>query len=54
MGRSAGFKFTAQELETAKDTYYALAGWDPITGNPTPQKLNDLGLAWIVDELEKR
>jgi aldehyde:ferredoxin oxidoreductase len=45
-GRSDGFSFTPEELEAAKDTYYALAGWDPATGNPTPEKLASLGLPW--------
>lgn len=47
-GHSDGFKFTPQELETAKDTYYAFAGWDVATGTPTPEKLTDLGLGWLV------
>ena len=35
------------ELETAKDEYYRQAGWDPQTGNPTPETLARLGLEWI-------
>ncbi len=50
-GHSDGFKFPMEELETAKDTYYALAGWDVATGSPTAQKLDDLGLAWVADLL---
>ena len=53
-GPSDGFKFSEQELETAKDTYYDLAGWDPHTGNPTPQKLNELGLSWVMDVLQEK
>jgi aldehyde:ferredoxin oxidoreductase len=48
-GRSDGFNFTAEELETAKDTYYDLSGWDVATGTPTAEKLEELGLAWIVN-----
>lgn len=48
-GRSDGFKFTAEELESAKDTYYALSGWDVATGTPTAAKLKELGLDWVVD-----
>ena len=51
-GRSDGFNFTSAELETAKDTYYALCGWDVATGTPTAEKLSGLGLAWIMDEVE--
>ena len=43
-GRSDGFNYTPEELEKAKDTYYALAGWDVATGTPTPEKLAELGL----------
>jgi len=28
----------------AKEAYYAFMGWDPVTGNPTPMKLRELGL----------
>ena len=48
-GHSDGFKFTPEELEKAKDTYYAMAGWDVATGTPTAEKLDELGLGWLVD-----
>ena len=48
-GRSDGFKFTSEELEKAKDTYYALAGWDVATGTPGSEKLAELGLDWLVN-----
>jgi aldehyde:ferredoxin oxidoreductase len=48
-GPSDGFNFTPEELEEAKDTYYALAGWDVATGTPTPEKLTALGLGWLVN-----
>ncbi len=48
-GRSDGFKFTAEELEIAKDQYYAHSGWDAATGNPTREKLESLDLAWVAD-----
>jgi aldehyde:ferredoxin oxidoreductase len=48
-GPSDGFNFTPEELEDAKDTYYALAGWDVATGTPTPEKLSELGLGWLVN-----
>ncbi|MCP4429140.1 MAG: aldehyde ferredoxin oxidoreductase family protein [Chloroflexi bacterium] len=50
-GRSDGFNFTPEELETAKDAYFAHSGWDAASGNPTREKLNDLQLDWVADEL---
>jgi aldehyde:ferredoxin oxidoreductase len=32
------------EFLAARRTYYAMAGWDPETGKPTPAKLAELGL----------
>ena len=48
-GRSDGFNFTPEELETAKDAYYAQSDWDAVTGNPTREKLEALGLGWVAD-----
>jgi len=50
-GPSDGISVTVEELETAKDTYYAMAGWDVATGTPTRAKLEELGLAWVAEEL---
>jgi aldehyde:ferredoxin oxidoreductase len=50
-GHSDGFFFTTEELEAAKDVYYELAGWDVVTGTPTPDKLSELGLGWVADLL---
>jgi aldehyde:ferredoxin oxidoreductase len=46
-GPSAGVAIDFKELEHYKDTYYQLAGWDGMTGNPTANKLAGLGLDWI-------
>ncbi|MBI4579183.1 MAG: aldehyde ferredoxin oxidoreductase family protein, partial [Planctomycetes bacterium] len=43
-GASDGVALAPEELERAKDQYYRLAGWDMATGNPTPEKLEALGL----------
>jgi aldehyde:ferredoxin oxidoreductase len=51
-GKSDGVFVTEDEVEAAKDTYYAMAGWDVPTGTPTRAKLEELGLAWVADELE--
>jgi aldehyde:ferredoxin oxidoreductase len=50
-GASDGVTVTADEVEKAKDTYYAMAGWDVATGTPKRDKLEELGLAWVADEL---
>jgi aldehyde:ferredoxin oxidoreductase len=50
-GRSDGIAVTPEEVEQAKDAYYAMAGWDVATGMPTRAKLEELDLAWAADEL---
>ncbi len=46
-GATDGVAVPREELEQAKDTYYRIAGWDVTTGNPTLEKLKELGLDWI-------
>src|SRR3990172_1956844 len=50
-GRSDGLFVTDEELERAKDSYYAMSGWEVATGMPTRAKLEELQLAWVADEL---
>jgi aldehyde:ferredoxin oxidoreductase len=50
-GRSDGFDFTPEDLENAKDAYYALSGWDVASGTPTRAKLDELQLTWVADDL---
>ena len=50
-GPSAGWKLDREEYETALDQYYELCGWDSQTGNPGREKLTELGLAWVADQL---
>ena len=50
-GASDGIALTEVEIETAKDLYYAEAGWDVATGMPTRQKLDELDLGWVADLL---
>lgn len=45
-GPNAGFAFTPQQIESLKEAYYRFNGWDVATGNPTRQKLEQLGLEW--------
>jgi len=47
-GPTAGVSYPPEDLEHYKDVYYQLAGWDTSTGNPTPQRLAELGLDWIA------
>jgi aldehyde:ferredoxin oxidoreductase len=39
------------ELDTLLDDFYAACGWDPTTGIPTRQKLHDLDLDDIANQL---
>jgi len=50
-GPSDGLLVTTEEIENAKDKYYQMAGWDVATGKPTREKLEQLGLAWVADNL---
>ena len=45
------FKFTKQDLEKARNTYYGIMGWDEH-GIPTAGKLIDLGIDWAQDHLK--
>ncbi len=49
-GPSHGFYIDPAELEKAKDTYYAMSGWD-AQGVPTRGKLEELGIGWVADEI---
>jgi aldehyde:ferredoxin oxidoreductase len=43
-GPTHGQRLTAQELESMLTDYYAICGWDPTTGIPTPPKMAMLDL----------
>lgn len=40
-------QITPEQFEQTLTTYYRYAGWDPETGNPTPETIKRLGLEWI-------
>lgn len=40
-----------QALQQAVRTYYGMIGWDPQTGRPSLEKLEDLGVAWAAAHL---
>jgi aldehyde:ferredoxin oxidoreductase len=47
-GGAAGF---VPKIGEMLEAYYTARSWDPLTGYPTRQKLLQLGLDWIVDDL---
>jgi aldehyde:ferredoxin oxidoreductase len=49
-GASDGMLVSPDEVEQAKDTYYAMSGWDQ-EGVPTRAKLEELSIGWVADEL---
>ena len=51
-GASDGIFLKEAELETAKDSYYQMAGWDVASGTPTRATLEKLELGWVADLLE--
>ncbi len=42
-----------ETMHQAIQTYYKMAGWDPERAVPTAEKLQELGLDWVVEELDK-
>ncbi len=46
-GPTAGLDLTHEEIDSAIDEYYKLAGWTP-NGIPTPETLKKLDLAWVA------
>jgi aldehyde:ferredoxin oxidoreductase len=51
-GKTEGLSISEADIEQAKDWYYAMSRWDVSTGIPTREKLEDLGLGWIADDLK--
>jgi len=50
-GPTDGVAVGKTEVQQALDTYYAIAGWDVARGIPTRAKLEELGIAWVADDL---
>ena len=46
-GPTAGIALTHEEIDSAIDEYYKLAGWTP-NGIPTAETLKKLDLAWVA------
>ncbi|HZK66668.1 MAG TPA: aldehyde ferredoxin oxidoreductase family protein [Chloroflexota bacterium] len=47
-GPMKGSRIPRETLEKLKDDYYAYRGWDMKTGNPTPEKLVELGMEFAI------
>jgi len=50
-GGSKGQLLSKEDLKQMLDEYYTERGWDLNTGVPTREKLAELGLEYVVDEL---
>jgi len=50
-GPTAGVALTAEEFERARAEYYRLAGCAPDTGYPTRDRLAELGLDWLAEQI---
>lgn len=42
-----------EAMRQALHTYYRMSGWDAEQAAPTPEKLHELDLGWVVEELAK-
>lgn len=51
-GPSRGMVVTSEMLETMKDEYYDVRGWDRATGIPTPERLLQLDLPDIAGDMK--
>ena len=49
-GALKGTAIDPEAMKRAKRTFYILMGWDPVTGVPTQEKLEELSIAWAVAE----
>lgn len=47
------FAIHKENFQKALRLRYELMGWDPNNGIPTPAKLIELGLDWLVDEVKR-
>ena len=50
-GPAAGMVIDLETLEEMKDAYYRMRGWDPNNGTPTPEKLHELDLDFLIKDL---
>ena len=52
-GPLAGQPMHHEEFEQALTCLYGLKGWDPTTGTPGRERLEELSLGWAADLLER-
>jgi aldehyde:ferredoxin oxidoreductase len=52
-GPSKGMVMSRETLEKLKDEYYDIRGWDRLTGIPTPQRLLELDLPDIAEDMKQ-
>jgi aldehyde:ferredoxin oxidoreductase len=52
-GPTDGWRVDLDAWQRDRALYYGLMGWDPETGLPTRAKLYELGLDWVVDEMDR-
>lgn len=50
-GPAEGMVNERESLELMKDAYYEFRGWDKATGKPTPEKLKELELDDLIEDL---
>jgi aldehyde:ferredoxin oxidoreductase len=50
-GPAHGMVLELETLEKMKDAYYQLRGWDVATGAPTPAKLHELDLDYLIPQM---
>jgi aldehyde:ferredoxin oxidoreductase len=51
-GALAGIALSREDFERALTDLYRLKGWNPDTGVPMPERLEQLGLGWAINEKE--
>ena len=51
-GASKGHIISKEDLKQMLDEYYTARGWDLTTGIPTREKLSELGLGYVVEQLK--
>jgi aldehyde:ferredoxin oxidoreductase len=50
-GASKGHFISKDELDQMLDEYYTERGWEVATGAPTREKLAELGIEYVADQL---
>ncbi|UCH45903.1 MAG: aldehyde ferredoxin oxidoreductase family protein [Nitrospiraceae bacterium] len=50
-GVAKGQKVSQEDLDYMLNEYYRIRGWDEKTGTPTREKLTELGLEYVADDL---